>query len=959
MSPFFFLFLFCKSFSNFFFFFFFLVPSCDHSVQSHSQPIRQLSFEIAELLLSDHLPVLLAFRGERAEGEEEDTVLDMLTNFIDGEKDPRCLLIGFKCIETAVKAFSGSNSGGREIVGKSVEGIADVLSCYFPLSFSPPPDMVKRVTRQDLLAALFDAYTSTPQLFPHVVQLLADRFPSPKSETKVDGLSLLQKCLKDFAEELRDDFQDDSLLEQVWELIRAQILHTDSNLLSVVGQLCCNLCQKALEALQSLANIFSDSTRMVDLVFEEDSVKETLLALSSKENCDTFSKSQNMMYCRALDMVSTVASSSIPAFEEILNRTYECILENISIQPVLLIHFVCGMTCAVGKLNQEDFYSSNFNSNLKDSLPELCYELLAYLEVNNQDIEDDYKTTSDCIKSLENCCKLHRDWIPIEVVEKVMMGLLDFSLSESSLASEEHIIQISKIISSVYLTYDQEDLMNQVIARTLTALVADAEGNSPLLVLSVIAEECMELSSEIVLKLTKRAIESYDEEMGPSNKIFCSILSKVNLRIMPHLYEYKSEGIPSSVSRIIHNFSVLLEQILKSPEMDHSILLHVTQSISYTIALCGEEMQKNYSRESIAFLLQEDLGLLKLLHIDDREFHPDLRYLLAGAILNPLNSVGDIESIEDVLHCILEGLMASENREIAEELSFSLSGIINKLDKNQMDQIVIPLVREVLLSHLKSCEDHRAIQVGFNALAWITRSLAMRKYNKLDGLLDEMFDILCCPDYKWDTAELISLGGAFAVVVSTEFDKITDTWKWKAKLLWRQKLFTTLTTKVLAKFKQSHEASVMGLHQILSHLMESVHFSVLKPHTKEIVVHLVDSISLFLKHDLLAKDALMANLELLKLALADENMKRIIQDHVEDVVEGLTKACGIRTGSAEAIKKSALECIALLKNLPHYIIYPHFHVVRRQLQTCLDDSRRVVRHQAGRTLRVWTEFVAT
>ena len=81
--------------------------------------------------------------------------------------------------------------------------------------------------------------------------------------------------------------------------------------------------------------------------------------------------------------------------------------------------------------------------------------------------------------------------------------------------------------------------------------------------------------------------------------------------------------------------------------------------------------------------------------------------------------------------------------------------------------------------------------------------------------------------------------------------------------------------------------------------------------------------------------------------------------HVEDVVEGLTKACGIRTGSAEAIKKSALECIALLKNLPHYIIYPHFHVVRSQLQTCLDDSRRVVRHQAGRTLRVWTEFVAT
>ncbi len=113
---------------------------------------------------------------------------------------------------------------------------------------------------------------------------------------------------------------------------------------------------------------------------------------------------------------------------------------------------------------------------------------------------------------------------------------------------------------------------------------------------------------------------------------------------------------------------------------------------------------------------------------------------------------------------------------------------------------------------------------------------------------------------------------------------------------------------------------------------------------------------------LAGRSPLCTNLALLKTALGEAEMRKAAQDHVKEVVEGLTGAlvlearAGAGAGSEEPLrlKRSALECIALLKDLPHYAIHPYFHFVRRKLQTCLDDATREVRLQAGRTLRVWT-----
>lgn len=58
------------------------------------------------------------------------------------------------------------------------EELFDVISCYFPISFSPPPNTVHAITRQDLAAALQDALTCTPLFAPLFIPMLVEKLCS-------------------------------------------------------------------------------------------------------------------------------------------------------------------------------------------------------------------------------------------------------------------------------------------------------------------------------------------------------------------------------------------------------------------------------------------------------------------------------------------------------------------------------------------------------------------------------------------------------------------------------------------------------------------------------------------------------------------------------------------------------------------------------------------------------------
>ena len=70
---------------------------------------------------------------------------DTMIKQMDGEKDPRCLVLVFRYIPLVIKNFP---------VDHCLEDLFDVTSCYFPITFTPPPDDPIGISQKELIDSL-------------------------------------------------------------------------------------------------------------------------------------------------------------------------------------------------------------------------------------------------------------------------------------------------------------------------------------------------------------------------------------------------------------------------------------------------------------------------------------------------------------------------------------------------------------------------------------------------------------------------------------------------------------------------------------------------------------------------------------------------------------------------------------------------------------------------------------
>ena len=168
------------------------------SVQTYAQNIRQKVFSLYDEFLS--IPTVSSIFREKDYGP---IVLEGLIGAMDGEKDPRCLLLALKAVGKAVRSFSyvldENNISRSEDNLMMIEGaqtaslfassiqyplfvlpnpavqshkvmagkIFDSVACYFPITFTPPPDDPFGVTPEALISALQDSLCSHVTLLRH------------------------------------------------------------------------------------------------------------------------------------------------------------------------------------------------------------------------------------------------------------------------------------------------------------------------------------------------------------------------------------------------------------------------------------------------------------------------------------------------------------------------------------------------------------------------------------------------------------------------------------------------------------------------------------------------------------------------------------------------------------------------------------------------------------------------
>lgn len=181
-------------------------------------------------------------------------------NAIDGERDPRLLVVLFDFYPKFVKIFP---------LGHLTEDAFEVVACYFPIDFNPVQNESEDITRDQLAEKLSDCLCAHESFADDCLNLLFEKLESDLSVAKLDSLHLLMKCSRTFLPEtFEKQFAD------VWRLLQTDLLPGSNKVITLA----------ALNALQMLLiNIEKDVTAETNiLTFILDKIHPWLMEVDNR-----------------------------------------------------------------------------------------------------------------------------------------------------------------------------------------------------------------------------------------------------------------------------------------------------------------------------------------------------------------------------------------------------------------------------------------------------------------------------------------------------------------------------------------------------------------------------------------------------------------------------------------------------------------------------------------------------
>lgn len=173
---------------------------------------------------------------------------------VEGEKDPRCLVLVLELVQRTLRECSGALSaleGGNTVL----EELFDVCACYFPISFNPPPNNPHGITREGLVNALQGVLASTYRIAPMVMPLLFEKLSSSIVSAKLDSLTALQACAIAYGPTALLPF-----VREACDALRGEVMHASDEIVT----------RATLETISALVRVVSghaDATTLVSLLY--------------------------------------------------------------------------------------------------------------------------------------------------------------------------------------------------------------------------------------------------------------------------------------------------------------------------------------------------------------------------------------------------------------------------------------------------------------------------------------------------------------------------------------------------------------------------------------------------------------------------------------------------------------------------------------------------------------------
>ncbi|XP_057505106.1 MMS19 nucleotide excision repair protein homolog isoform X2 [Actinidia eriantha] len=331
-------------------------------VQSLGQHDRKLCFELLECLV-DHYPDAVTAL--------DDSFVYGICEAIDGEKDPRCLMITFHIVNVLSRLFP--DPAGP--VASYAEDLFEILGRYFPIHFTHAKDEEVDVTRDELSRALMLAFASTPLFEPFAIPLLLEKLSSSLPSSKVESLRYLSYCSVMYGADRMARH-----VETLWSSLRDAIFNSlepisslESEPLNIMGFRENEVATEALLLLQKV--VLQNDGSFLSLIVGDEEVNLTIKSITDFKNYTDIP----LHYKKKLHAVGRILYASARASIASCNKVFESFF--------LCLMDALGLSGSSKDSHPEDDYM--ISGRLNYGALCLCIELLAacrYLVLDSEEL---------------------------------------------------------------------------------------------------------------------------------------------------------------------------------------------------------------------------------------------------------------------------------------------------------------------------------------------------------------------------------------------------------------------------------------------------------------------------------------------------------------------------------------------------------------------------------------------
>nr|XP_006817162.1 PREDICTED: MMS19 nucleotide excision repair protein homolog [Saccoglossus kowalevskii] len=834
---------------------------------------------------------------------------------MDGEKDPRNLTMIFRCVPIIIHNFP---------IDVFIEELFEVVSCYFPIDFTPPPNDPYKVTQEELVLGLRKCLAATPKFAEHCLPLLMEKLSSDVQRAKIDSFLTLAECCEVYGE---DDLME--FLPAMWSTIRREVFQAFSHEVEKSALTClCSIVKTLSNAVSNANKAAGGLDEFLDLVLKD---------------CSKHLRDPGLrLMLPTSKLLQSAASASDPACYKIISAVVPILLEQFHKckqvnERVSLLHaaldfikvcksFTFGDDTPSPVIPFKDSLASLFLSLLSDHSSQLrCIGITGLVGLMSLNAIMNINEKKLAAMHFTNIVLTDQD---NKVCSEAVTALAFMSMEFSLLVKEEVLPQLIKELDS-----RATGTRHRFIVNTLAGI--SMHSDIVLTTIPVMLQHLGTLSEDNTaesLETAVNTIQSIDIVVN-SNISDEQCLDFFHSKLLPQLlritvdqalqvnnYILCKEDVVSSIATVCRNIAKVLDDRVASNLVSNTISLFLDGNL-----------------ENIG--LKQSSQHFRPLEISSPWQHTQLVSLLTSIICSMKTFELSSQCLE-LMEKLLKLSLSSEHHLTCVSAAKCYAGLVNKhkqgTDLDSSLETVVESTCRMLQDEISDQNIYNR-QKALTLWLWVTKALVLRAHFKSTQFTTKLISLF--EDHQ--LSQMAADG--FYIILSESQDVLNKDMHCDIKLMYRQRLFMQTLPRILAGFEKANEDKKQYYLSALSHLLQFIPKQVLLSELPPLMPMLVQS--------LYCQDVGLYVSTSDTLSMLIQDAPTVISLYVDTLLPQLLTLSTYQ--QSMKVRIAALKCIGLFVTLPTHVIYPRQKEVVRRLASVLDDRKRLVRQQAVTARGLW------